>query len=135
MKTNDRSLYYKTSLKNDSIENDDTKDDTIPDVTVAFENEQNEISSKDYCAVVKKVKKDNITKDNIGEIMLCQIPGISYQTARAVLNKFKNIKDLIKAIEEDKNCLKDVYTTDNKNKTRKVSKKSIENIIHFLLLS
>ena len=39
------------------------------------------ISDKDYCSVVKKVKKDNITTENIGEIMLCQIPGISSASA------------------------------------------------------
>ena len=123
MKTKDRSLYYTARVNNN--------ENTINENTINV----NENTSKDYCSVVKKVKKDNVTADNIGEIMLCQIPGISFQTARAVLDKFKNLKDLIKSIEEDKNCLNDIHTTDNKKKTRKLTKKSIENIIHFLLVS
>ena len=87
---------------------------------------------KKYCSVVKRVKKDNITKENIGEIMLCQIPGVSSQTAYAIFNKFKNINNLLINIQQDKNCLNDVCTTDNKNKSRKISKKTIENIILFL---
>ena len=38
-----------------------------------------------YSAVVKKVKKDNITCENIGEIMLCQVPGISSAIASAIM--------------------------------------------------
>ena len=40
---------------------------------------------------IKKVKKENITEDNIGEIMLCQIPGISSVTSLAIMEKFKTI--------------------------------------------
>lgn len=47
-----------------------------------------EVSAKDYCEVVKKTKKENITKENIGEIFLCQIPGISAQSATAILRPF-----------------------------------------------
>lgn len=39
-----------------------------------------------YSAVVKKVKKDNITCENIGEIMLCQVPGISSAIASAIMS-------------------------------------------------
>ena len=38
-----------------------------------------------YSAVVKKVKKDNITCENIGEIMLCQVPGITSAIASAIM--------------------------------------------------
>jgi ERCC4-type nuclease len=143
MKTKDRSLYYTARVNNNenTINENTINENTINENIIDSPERDpstinvNENTSKDYCSVVKKVKKDNITTDNIGEIMLCQIPGISFQTARAVLDKFKNLKDLIKSIEEDKNCLNDIHTTDNKKKTRKLSKKSIENIIHFLLVS
>ena len=133
IKSKDRSMYYQTSIsispfiKSGFI--------TESEITVSPEDSLKENTSKDYCSVVKRVKKENITQDNIGEIMLCQIPGISAQTAKAVLCKFKNIKDLIKAIEENKNCLNDIHTISDKNKMRKLSKTNIENIIHFLLLS
>ena len=87
---------------------------------------------KDYCAVIKKVKKDNITPENIGEIMLCQIPGVSSVSAIAILRQFKTLPELIKAIKEDATCLTGVSTTDAKGKTRKISKTTIETIVKYL---
>ena len=95
--------------------------------------QQEEINkSKEYCKVVKKVKKDNITIDNIGEIMLCQIPGISSNSAIAILNKFKTISNLIKNINENENCLNEIQTMDGNKKFRKISKTIIANLIKFL---
>ena len=91
-----------------------------------------ESEEKEYCSVVKKVKKENITVSNIGEIMLCQIPTISSITALAILAKFNTITQLILAIQSDLNCLKDISYVNSKNQTRKISKTSIENIIKFL---
>lgn len=88
--------------------------------------------SKQYCNVVKKHKKDNITRDNIGEIMLCQIPNVSSTIAIAILAKFGTIANLIETINLDNTCLNDVCTTDPQGKKRKVSKTAIQNIIHFL---
>jgi ERCC4-type nuclease len=89
---------------------------------------------KDYVSVVKKVKKDNITPDNIGEIMLCQIPSISSTTALAVLQKFKSISELIKQIELcGETCLQDIMTTDANGKSRKISKACVANIVKYLL--
>jgi len=89
-------------------------------------------SEKDYCAVVKKVKKDNITTENIGEIMLCQIPGISTTSALAILAQFKTLPNLIKSIETDENCLNNISTTDANGKSRKISKTVIASIFKFL---
>lgn len=89
-------------------------------------------SEKDYCSVVKKVKKDNITIDNIGEIMLCQIPGVSSTSALAILSKFKTLPNLIQNIKEDDNCLNDICTIDDNGKSRKISKTAIATIIKFL---
>jgi ERCC4-type nuclease len=88
--------------------------------------------AKDYCAVIKKVKKDNITPENIGEIMLCQIPGVSSVSAIAILREFKTLPELIKAIHQDATCLNGVSTTDAKGKTRKISKTTIETIVKYL---
>jgi len=89
-------------------------------------------TDKDYCAVVKKVKKDNITGENIGEIMLCQIPGISSASALAILFKFKTLPALIKAIDADETCMNSISTTDANGKSRKISKTAIATIIKFL---
>jgi hypothetical protein len=89
-------------------------------------------SEKDYCSVIKKVKKDNITIDNIGEIMLCQIPGISSVTALTIMSKYKNLPNLIKCIQDDPLCLNDICTTDSNGKSRKISKTAISTIVKYL---
>ena len=92
----------------------------------------NNITVKDYCSVIKKVKKDNITPENIGEIMLCQIPGVSSVSAIAILEKYKTLPELIKAVQIDPTCLNGVSTTDQNGKTRKISKTIIQNIVKYL---
>jgi ERCC4-type nuclease len=86
----------------------------------------------DYCSVVKRVKKENVTKENISNIMLCQIPSISDVTATAIFKKFNTMSDLIVAIREDPTCLNDIKTTMANGKSRKISKACIKNIIDFL---
>lgn len=92
-----------------------------------------EQSEKEYVNVIKKVKKENITPDNIGEIMLCQIPGISSVTALAIMEKYKSLPNLIKEIENNNDCLKDITSTNAKGQIRKINKTSIANIVKFLL--
>jgi len=87
---------------------------------------------KDYCSVVKKVKKDNITKENIGEIMLCQIPGISSITAIALMKKFGDLPNLISSIKEDENVLNNISYTNQKGIERKINKSALSNIIKYL---
>ena len=90
-------------------------------------------SDKDYISVVKKVKKENITPENIAEIMLCQIPGISSVTAIAIMDKFKTIPNLIQEIQQNDNCLKDISYQNSKGQSRKINKTSLANIVKFLL--
>jgi ERCC4-type nuclease len=92
-----------------------------------------EESDKDYISVVKKVKKENITIDNIDEIMLCQIPGISSVTAISIMKKYNNLSNLIKELETNNDCLKDITSTNPKGQVRKINKTSIANIVKFLL--
>jgi len=122
--------YYSnflTTVKDESI--NEEKDETKGEKDELKEESNKE---KDYCTVVKKVKKDNITTDNIGEIMLCQIPSISSTTALAILSQFKTLPNLIKAIQEDETCLNAICTTDANGKSRKISKTAIASIIKFL---
>ena len=92
-----------------------------------------ETSEKDYINVIKKVKKENITTENIDEIMLCQIPGISAVTALTIIEKYKSLSNLIKELENDQDCLKNISGTNAKGQTRKINKTSIANIVKFLL--
>ena len=92
-----------------------------------------EQSEKDYVSVVKKVKKENITTENIAEIMLCQIPGISSVTALAIMDKFKTLPNLIQEVQQNEDCLKDISYTNTKGQTRKINKTSVLNIVKYLL--
>jgi crossover junction endonuclease MUS81 len=83
-----------------------------------------------YSQVIKKVKKDNITIKNIGEIILSQIPNVSSQSAIAIMNKFKTIKNLINELENDK-CLDDIFI--GVDKPRKLSKSCKSSICKYLL--
>jgi len=96
------------------------------------ETNQQQPSVKDYCDVVKRVKKENITKENISEIMLCQIPNISSITARAIMMKFKTLTNLVIAIQTDATCLDDIKTTLANGKSRKISHSCIHTIIDYL---
>lgn len=90
-----------------------------------------DITTGNYCSVVKKVKKDNVTPENIGEIILCQIPGISSVSAISIMKKFSTFPKLIKELETNPNCLDDIMC-DTKGKMRKLGKNCIENIRKYL---
>lgn len=92
-----------------------------------------EIQPPNYCNFVKKVKKDNITPENIGEIMLCQIPGISSVTAIAIMKQFGTFPKLIQALQENPQCLDGMACETANGKSRKISKSSIENIHKFFI--
>jgi len=130
LKKSDKQAFYK-SIQPITIQ------ENVSESTVGGEQddsiEEQQASDKDYVNVVKKVKKENITEDNIGEIMLCQIPSVSSTTALAIMDKFKTISNLIKELELDPNGLKDISYTNTKGQTRKITKTSIANITKFLL--
>lgn len=118
-------FYSNKPLEHTTI-SDEQNNDTETD-----KNDITQPTEKDYCSVIKKVKKDNITPENIGEIMLCQIPGVSSTIALAILSTFKTLPNLIKAIQEEES-LSNICTTDSSGKSRKISKAAIANIIKFL---
>ena len=85
-----------------------------------------------YCSAlkVKQVKCENITPQNIGEIMLCNIPGISNKTAAAVMKKYTTLRALMDALKEGGDaCLADIRLETQ----RKLSKQCIQNIYNFLM--
>jgi ERCC4-type nuclease len=88
-------------------------------------------TTENYCNFVKKVKKENITPKNIGEIILSQIPGISSVTAIAIMKKFSTFPKFMAELEKDLECMNDIKLETN-GKSRKISKSSIENIIQYL---
>jgi ERCC4-type nuclease len=123
----DKKAFYQNLCPKETEKTEKTEEEQTEKI------ETLEQSEKDYVGVIKKIKKENITPDNIGEIMLCQIPGISSVTALAIMEKYNNLPNLIKEIENNNDCLKDITSTNAKGQTRKINKSSISNIVKFLL--
>jgi hypothetical protein len=114
-----------------------TTDDTNISDTTNISNIENKIVEKNptssgYCQVVKKIKKENIRPDNIGEILLCQIPGISSTTAMAIMKNFNHFPHFMDELKKNPDCINDIQYEKN-GKFRKINKSSIENIRLFLL--
>jgi ERCC4-type nuclease len=86
-----------------------------------------------YCEVIKKQKKNNITPENIGEIMLSTIPGVSNKSAISIMKEYKTIKNLMEKIIEDGTCLDNVKMICESGQSRKLSKTCIENIKRYVL--
>ena len=133
----EKKAYYENKPQVNTVANIITSENGEKSLEVVEQNlteaGQNLESDKDYISVVKKVKKENITPENIAEIMLCQIPGISSVTAIAIMDKFKTIPNLINEIQQNDNCLKDISYQNSKGQSRKINKTSLVNIVKFLL--
>ena len=130
IKKSDKEPFYKNvkDIK-DIVKTVDTEDlEDLEDLE-----EIDEPSVKNYVNVVKKVKKENVTPENIGEIMLSQIPGVSSTIAITVMEKFKTLQNLIKELESNEDCLKDISSVNSKGQSRKINKTSVTNIVKFLL--
>jgi ERCC4-type nuclease len=89
-------------------------------------------SATDYCGVVKASKKANITKDNIGQMILMQIPGISSITAIEIMRPFANLLEFIDKIRSDKTYLNSVILEVN-GKKRKLGSNIIKSINELIL--
>tara|TARA_Y100001958_G_scaffold160043_1_gene165505 strand:+ start:1182 stop:2129 length:948 start_codon:yes stop_codon:yes gene_type:complete len=95
-----------------------------------------------YSSVIKRVKKHNITQDNIGEIMLMQIPSVSAAAAQSIMVKYKTMAGLLRALKETPEALDEISivmksTSSSSNppvkKVRKISKTCKANIYTYLL--
>jgi ERCC4-type nuclease len=89
-------------------------------------------SEKSYSDVIKKVKKENISPENISEIMLSQIPNVSSTISKIIINKFGNMRCLCKELEINPSCLENLKFTDKSGKERKINKSALKNITEFL---
>lgn len=94
--------------------------------------EQINSNSESYSEVCNRIKKNNITKENIGEIMLMQIPNVSSASAIAIMEKYKTMSNLIKALEESDEALNGISMKNKNGDKRKISKTCIANIYSYL---
>lgn len=83
-----------------------------------------------YIENVKLSKKSHVNSDNIFQLMIMQIPGISAASAQALANEFKNIEDLISSLKDEKDeRLKNVKLASG----RKLNKTISESLKKYLL--
>jgi ERCC4-type nuclease len=117
-KASDKPPFYSNKLTNSEMSKEDS--------------DSTDMQGHGYCSVVKKVKKENVTPENIAEIMLSQIPGISTTSALAIMKEFGTFGNLISKINENEMCLKDISYINTKGQTRKINKTVIANIVKYL---
>jgi crossover junction endonuclease MUS81 len=87
-----------------------------------------------YSEVIKQVKKHNITKENIGEIILSQIPGISNKSAIIIMKHYGTIRKLMEYFQNNENyVLETLYIETKDGKKRKLNKNISEKIREYLL--
>jgi ERCC4-type nuclease len=87
-----------------------------------------------YAEVIsKRIKKDNITPENIGEIMLAQIPNVSSASAAAIMKKFSTFAELMSALQADSTSLNDITTSNKNGQLKKLTKPCINTIYDFLV--
>ena len=122
--TNKREAYYREDSKNTKkmLDDKEDKDDKA---------DRDEKTDRDtnYSSCIKSAKKSNITKINILEIMLMQIPGVSSKIAQSINSKYKTMQNLIASLEKDETCLNNMCFEDSK---RKIASTTIKNIVDFL---
>lgn len=93
----------------------------------------NSINDVDYTSVIKRVKKDNINPENIGEIILSQIPGISSTMSKVVMDKYGSLYELMMKLHENPNLLNNETYVTAKGQKRRISHKCIQSIKEYLL--
>jgi ERCC4-type nuclease len=98
-------------------------------------NQSENFPENTYVDVAKKVKKDNITSDNIGTIILSQIPGVSVKTASIIMKNYDSLSDMMRNLEENNKCLDDLTYLTQKNVKKRISKTAILNILKYLIYS
>jgi len=81
--------------------------------------------------ILSKKKNAQITKENISELMLCQIPGISTTTCRILLSKFENIQTILAEVNENKRLFEE-FTYTKSEKPKKLNKNIVDALNYFL---
>ena len=82
-------------------------------------------------SIIQKKKNSQIDPSNISEYMLCQIPQISSNTCKILLDQFGSIHEIFEQIKTNENLFEEfIYMKDDKPKH--LNKNIIENLNHFL---
>jgi len=90
------------------------------------------VEAVDYCSVVKVAKKANITRENIGQLMLMQIPGISSTISGEIMRPFATFAAFIDHLRSEPTYL-DTIVLESSGKKRKLGSNVVVAIRDYLL--
>ena len=133
---NNNKLYFNNIQKQIQIKNKNQEIENQRIENQEIENQQIEnqqIQKKHYVDVIKKTKKEYINKDNISCIMLSQIPGVSTNIAKIIMDKYKSMSLLIFELKNNPNILHSLKINVKNDKQRKISKTACDNIYNYLI--
>jgi len=85
----------------------------------------------DYTSVVKVQKKANITTENIGQLFLMQIPGISSAIASEIMKPFKTFLEFVEHVKQNPTYLENIKLESN-GKLRKIGSNVVKSIQTFI---
>lgn len=86
-------------------------------------------SEESYISTLKTSKKGHINRENIFQLMLMQIPGISSVSASALANEFKNMENLLKSLKDENANFENIKLASG----RKLNKNIICSLKEYLL--
>lgn len=96
----------------------------------------NDIQNIEHLVKQGTKKSSQINKNNIGVMMLCNVPHVSINVANALLQPFNyNLYDFLTKIQEDKTYLENFKVHGKDGKSRKLSKKIAELLNEFFTSS
>lgn len=94
------------------------------------ENSNNENNSTNYISTLKTAKKSHINSDNIFQLMLMQIPGISNVSALALANEFQKMENLLNALKSDNiEKLENIKLASGRKLSKKIITSLKENLV------
>ena len=137
-------LYYKgfSVLKSNSLEETSELIIRISDKMARekrkgyYTDASNNINTNtSYIDVVKSKKSANITPDNFQELILKSVPGIGPTVAKAIMDNYNSVNDMINDLHNDKNCLDSIDMSKYSAKQKKIGKKTLENILYYFKIN
>ncbi len=109
-----------------------TKCPTLPtDNGLTTQTETSVGGTSDYTSVVKVQKKANITTENIGQLFLMQIPGISSAIASEIMKPFNTFLEFVEHVKQNPTYLENIKLESN-GKLRKIGSNVVKSIQTFI---
>jgi ERCC4-type nuclease len=123
-------LLTSTNSDGDAVTSINCDGDTVTSTNSDGDNTMTS-EKKSYSGFVKAVKKENITQENISEIMLCQIPNISSVYAKSILLFFGGFSKMVDQIKNGTAKFDNIMYETN-GKQRRIPKTCGEQIIKYI---